>query len=260
MSQFKKYSYTIYNLFKLNLLAQHRRSQLNFFWFLLNPFSGIIIWLIVHWTGFFNPTTQDVPYVWFLLTNFTIWTLFFQIYSFVSTGLKSNPNLIMEGNTPVIINLAERLISAVVIYSVPVVITGVLSIQYAGVWSMQLLWIPLYFLFIITIAFAWGLISALLKFIVQDMDMILDKLMGFGMFLCPVVYSENVGSNTFGWLVRHNPLSILMIQIRKIIFFGSTPVWDLNMIIVIIGTILLILLAITFFYKCIHLAIERIWM
>lgn len=256
----KKYSYAIYNLFKLNLLAQHRRSQMNFFWFLFNPFSGIIIWLIVHWTGFFNPTTQEVPYVWFLLTNFTIWTLFFQIYTFVSSGLKSNPNLIMEGNIPVMINLVERFMSAFSLYIIPVIITCFLSIQIAGVWSLQLFWIPFFLLFIIAIAFAWGLISSLLKYIVQDLDMVLDKLMGFGMFLCPVVYSENVGSGTFGWIIRHNPLSILMIQIRKIIFFGTTPAWDMNTWIVIVCTILLVTFAISFFYKCVHLAIERIWM
>jgi lipopolysaccharide transport system permease protein len=246
----------IWQLFKRDFLMQYKKSFLGFGWIVLAPLIGFASWVFMNAAGVLNPGDMDFPYPAFVLISTTLWGFFANSVLAASRTLKAGKGFIDQVHYPHHTMLVKELLQAYSNFLISFVFVASLLVCFRVdlhvlFWATPLLVLPM-----LVIAVAIGLTASIVSVISMDVEKGIGYLLGFWMFLTPVVYTVGDKSGIVKMILAINPMTYLYGCARDLIVFGHARDWPLFAGLTG-AALLLLMLAMHWFYVAEERVIEK---
>jgi lipopolysaccharide transport system permease protein len=241
----------------MNLTQQYKKSILGISWLLISPLLSVIVWVLLHASGVFNPGDSQVPYVAFVLLSNSIWVFFVSFFKGISDSIMGRGGELLQNNFPRIIIVAEKIIVSFVNFIIPLALSILVLIIYGVKFSgSSLLFFPA-LLPLVFLGISMGLIFAVIKVVSVDLIVLFDNAIEVLKFLTPVVYTTAIASDLIQEIIRWNPLTYL-IDFPRVLLLGM-PIQDTHIFLYCsLGSLFLLLLSIRYFYLALPWVFEKI--
>jgi len=245
-----------WQLFKRDFLMQYKKSFLGLGWIVLAPLLGFASWVFMNAAGVLNPGAMDFPYPAFVLVSTTLWGFFTNSVIAASRTLKAGQGFIDQVHYPHHTMLAKELLQAYVNFLISFVFVTVLLLCF-GVNLQALYWAaPVLVLPMLVLAAAIGLTASIVSAVSMDIEKAIVYVLGFWMFLTPVVYTAGDKGGIVETILFLNPMTYLYGAARDLIVFGYSQDWPLFAGLSA-AALLLLLLAMRWFYVAEERVIEK---
>lgn len=251
------FNHLIKSLVVLTLTQQYKKSILGISWLLISPILSVIVWILLHASGLFNPGESEIPYVAFVLLSNSIWLFFISFYKGISDAILGRGGELLQNSFPRIIIVIERIIVSLINFIIPLALSLVVLL----IFGVKFNWLALFFLPallpLIFFGIAIGLIFAVIKVVAVDFTVLFDNAIEVLKFLSPVVYTTAVASTLIQNIIKWNPLTYL-IDYPRMLLIGEGSVTLGMYLWCSFGTFIFLLLAIKYFYKALPWVFEKI--
>ena len=247
----------IWQLLVLSLTQQYKKTLLGSLWLLITPILGILVWLVLHYAGIYNPGETSIPFAGFILLSTSIWNLFISFFLNLGASASESGMMVLEAPFNMEIKLVEKTLFTLVNFAIPLMLNLIVLIA-LGVplgWS-ALLFIPA-LLPLMILGVAIGTFFSLIEVVLHDVYIVAHKAMGVLMFLTPVVYSENVDSAFLQTIIRYNPLTYLISVPRNLLM--NSPVENISYYWLAAAlSIFLFVASVHFYFNSVYKIVEKI--
>ncbi len=248
----------IRQLFFISLTNQYKKTFLGAVWIVLGPILSVTIWLILNYTGIYNPGETSIPYVGYLLLSMSIWIFFSNFFKLIATCVTESGSMLMEMPFDMEAKIVERILLSIVSFIIPftlnMIVLLILGVEFS--WSSLLFFptiIPL-----ILLGIAIGVFVSLIEVVFNDILLIAAQGLTLLMYLTPVVYSDKVDSEFLQSAINVNPLTYLLGVPRNLLV--GEPVTQWNEYWISTGfTIVIFIVVIHFFFGSVYKIVERIF-
>jgi lipopolysaccharide transport system permease protein len=233
LSPKKNYRYLIIQLIARDLKARYYASFLGFLWVLLIPLSTLAIYTFVF--SIILPSawqnTSSIPYAFILFAALIPYTLITDVINRSPTLILGHPNYVKKVVFPLqilpMIALGTALISIVLLLVGILISTQSLSLT---VLLLPLAYLPL---LLLTLGISWFLAS--LGVYIRDIGPAIGIFTRLWFFLTPIVYPLERVPQNYVWIMKMNPLSMIVESFRSMLLWGIAPNWFEWFIWVVIG-------------------------
>jgi lipopolysaccharide transport system permease protein len=210
-----------YILVSRDIKAQYRQSMLGIIWAFVPAIITAITFTVASNQNIINITTPDIPYPAYIIFSMTLWQTFSASLTAPMHGLNGASDILSKIKFPreaiivakfgdVIFNFLIKLILIIIVfvwYGLPIHIMTVLA--------------PLAVLNLIIFGFGMGMILAPLNALYHDIGRAVGIVLGFGIFLTPVVFPMPEGNGIFAMIVQYNPVTHLLVGVRELTLYGK---------------------------------------
>jgi len=254
----KRNKQLINQLLFLSLTEQYKKTILGSVWLFIHPLLSIFIWLIMNYSGIYNPGETNIPYVGYILLSMSIWIFFTSFFKQLATSVTESGRMLMEAPFEMEAKIAEKVLLNCINFAIPLVLNIIILLA-MGVrfdWS-ALLFLPA-LIPLMLIGISVGVFFSLIEVVFNDIFLIVNQGMNVLMFLTPVVYTKNVDSEFLQTVIKYNPLSYL-IDIPRNLLVGE-GVGDLTGYWIATGIAVVSFIAVIhFFFNSVYKIVERIF-
>lgn len=233
----------IIQLVSRDLKARYYTSFLGFFWSLIIPLSTLAIYTFVFsvilpaaWQS-----SNSIPYAFILFAALIPYTLFSEVINRSPTIILSHPNYVKKVVFPLhilpVVALGTAFVDSLV--SIFLLLIGILISSHDL--SLTILLLPLAYLplILLTLGASWFLAS--LGVYVRDMGPAVNIFTRLWFFLTPIVYPLERVPERFMWIMKLNPLSLVVESFRNVLVWGKPLDYTEWITWVLIGTFVSIL-------------------
>lgn len=246
----------IWQLFKRDFLMQYKKSFLGVGWILLAPLIGFASWVFMNAAGVLTPGDMDFPYPAFVIISTTLWGFFTSSVIAASRTLKAGQGFIGQVHYPHHIMLVKELLQAYSNFLINFVFVTVLLFCFSVNLNFLYYITPLLVLPMFVVAASIGLTASIINVISMDVEKGLGYVLGFLMFLTPVVYTADNKTGIVKTILTCNPMTYLHGSARDLIVFGQTDNADV-FVCLSLASLLLLLLTMKWFYVAEEKVIEK---
>jgi len=230
----------IANLILSGLKAQHRNSFLGYFWWLLDPLLGVLVYYTVVVIIFRRGDNPE--YGIYLVIGMIVWRWLGSTVSSASRSIVIQAGIITQVYLPKSIFPLGASVTQLINFGFGLLVIAIFLIFFKIMPGIQLLWLP----FLIAIQLLFLLcIALLLAFIcvfVRDIDNIVNHLMRLWFFGSPVIWSREMIPAKGQWLVDINPMTHFLSGYRDVFMHNSRPDYTTLLLIGIVCVGFLILM------------------
>jgi len=210
----------IWQLFKRDFLMAYKKSFLGMSWIFIAPLVGIVSWVFMNMTGILNPGQMEIPYPAFVLISSSIWGLFMGFYGSATGTLVSGSGFIMQVKYPhealLVKQTAELMANFLLGFGMNLIV--LLAFDITPSWKTVL--VPLAIIPLFLLGSGIGLIFSVISVVAVDISKGFNVVFGLLMYITPVIYSDQVESATLRLVMKYNPLTYLVGNVRDLIIFG----------------------------------------
>ncbi len=210
MKQLLAYEFFIYQLTKVSILARFKKTRLGLFWMLLSPVLTVVIWVILHNAGIFNPGDTGLAYPAYVLFSTTLWVFFFEVYKSVSESVTFHSKLLLSHPIPYGTVVLERTGFHLFNFIIPLLVNIPVILLFGGEIGITALLFPLALIPLLMIGVSLGMIVAVLKVVAVDFSNAMDEVIKILKYLTPVVYAADSDLGFLSQIVKWNPLTYLL--------------------------------------------------
>jgi len=246
----------IWQLFKRDFLMQYKKSFLGVGWILLAPLIGFASWVFMNAAGVLKPGDMNFPYPAFVLISTTMWGVFMGSVIAASRTLKAGQGFIGQVNYPHHIMLVKELLQAYANFLISFVFVTALLLCFSVNLNALYYITPLLVLPMLVVAASIGLTASIINVVSMDVEKALGYVLGFLMFLTPVVYTADNKTGIVKTILTCNPMTYLHGSARDLIVFGHTDNADV-FVCLSLASLLLLLLTMKWFYVAEEKVIEK---
>lgn len=224
----------IRRLTKRAIHDRYQGSLLGVFWSLLNPMIMIAVYTFVFSIVFKAKWSTDGGSGQDSNMHFAV-ILFcgLIVHSFFSEVLIKSPNLITTNvsyvkkivfpiEVIVVVTICESIFYALINFAVLMVVLILVS---DDPFKMQILFAPVVFLPLIILSLGVGWILSSLGVFIRDINQTTGILSSMLLFMSPVFFPLSALPKNFQTLVKCNPLTFIIEQLRAVVIFGNSPDW-----------------------------------
>ena len=215
------YRFFIYQLIKVNLLVDFKRSFLGLSWLFIVPILSVIIWILLNGAGVVNPGNTEIPYPAYVLLSTSIWGFFAEIYKSISNLINTNGRMMIMTYFPHEVLIIEKFVVHFIRFSIPFAINIVVLLYFGIQFTWLALLIPLTLIPLLFMGAAIGLIVALLRIVAVDISNLIDEGIRLLMFLTPVVYAPKISIGWLSEIITINPMTYLIGFNRDLLTKGT---------------------------------------
>lgn len=256
---FKKFNNLIWQLLYVNLIVQYKKSYVSTFWIIFNPLFQVIIWSILHFSGFINPGNVRMPYFLYLISGMTLWWYSFHLYENISNIFLTNAGMILDNQFPKEVLILECIIRQTIYYFFNLIFVIIFMFIYQVHFNWISLLFPIFILPLVIFSTALGMFFSIMRVLALDIAMAFDKLLGLLLFVTPVLYATQVSNPYMQQIIHFNPYSYLITIPRNVLMMGAIENFSLYLLILCISIILLFL-SVLFFHKSQYKVVEKIFL
>jgi lipopolysaccharide transport system permease protein len=253
----KNYRHLIRSLVFLTLTQQYKKSILGISWLIISPVLSVVVWVLLHAAGLFNPGDTAVPYVAFVLLSNSIWMFFISFYKGISDAIVGRGGELLQNNFPKIIIVVERTIVSFINFIIPLVLSILVLLVFGARFGWEAFFFLPALLPLVFLGISIGLIFAVIKVVAVDFTVLFDNAIDVLKYLSPVVYSTAVASDLIQNIIKWNPLTYMIDFPRKMLLGVGTDAWELYLL-CSVGSFVLMILALRFFYLSLPWVFEKI--
>lgn len=207
----------LFRMMRKDLLVNYQQTLLGPLWMVLQPLVTVLTYVVV-FNRMIGLPTDGVPSFLFYFIGITLWTLFSDVFTGVSTTFSQNANIFSKVYFPRLIAPIATLLLHLVRFFIQLafLVLIVLYYHYSGKYnvSVTLIFCILPIFIIAGIAFGAGLIFSVATVTFRDLTNLQQLFVRLLMFACPIFYSITMISQQHQWLVNINPLSSLFESFR----------------------------------------------
>lgn len=205
LTEFVRYRGIFKNLLAREMRRQYIDLRLGFVWVFSQPLLMTIIFSLFRHGSGANIQT-DIPYSLYILSGFIFWFCWVDTWRVTSSADRVNAALISKVFFPRLYSPLSAASSKILAFGI-----GLLPIllyqAYLEVWpSWTFVLVPLVILQGILLAFAVGLIFAVLAMDNRDWDRVQGQVIYLGLFVSPVVYSFETIPESIRHIYALNPM------------------------------------------------------
>jgi lipopolysaccharide transport system permease protein len=181
------YKDLLYFLVVRGIKARYAQSVLGVGWAVIQPLFTMLTFTIVF--GRLAKVSSDgIPYAIFSFAGLVAWTYFSGALTDASNSLSSNANMISKVYFPRIILPLASLFSKVLDFAITIVVMIVLLLYYQVAPTIQLVYFPLLFVYLLIATLGPSLIIAAWSLQYRDIKYAITFVIQILMFASPVVY------------------------------------------------------------------------
>lgn len=237
----------IYGLSRNDFKTKYAGSYLGITWAFVQPIVTVLIYWFVFQVGFKSAPMGDFPFVLWLIAGMIPWFFF-------NESLLNATNSLLEYNylvKKVVFNISSlpivKIISSLYVHLFFIVFANGVYLLYGYKPSIYMVQIIYYtfctFCLVLSISYAT---SAMVVFF-KDLGQIVNILLQFGMWLTPIMWSYEMISPKYQWILKLNPMYYIVegyrdTFIRKVWFWErmnqSILFWIITVSLFVIGAII----------------------
>jgi lipopolysaccharide transport system permease protein len=217
----------ILQLVSHELKARYYTSFLGVLWVLLVPLSTLAIYTFV-FSVVLPSAWQDsgsTPYAFILFAALIPFTLFSEVVNRSPTIILGYPNYVKKVVFPLhilpIVVLGSALVDSLV--SIVLLLIGIVVFSHSlplTIFLLPLVYLPL---LLITLGASWFLAS--LGVYIRDVGPAINIFTRLWFFLTPIVYPLERVPQKYLWIIKLNPLSLIVETFRNVLLWGKPLNW-----------------------------------
>lgn len=202
------------------LKAQHRNSFLGYFWWLLDPLLGVLIYYFVVVFVFHR---GGADYGMFLVIGMVVWRWLGSTVGSASKSIISQSSIITQVYLPKAIFPFGAAVTQLVNFAFGLVVIAVFLVFFKIIPSTEILWLPYIMLMQLLFLMAISLLLAFFCVFVRDIDTITNHLLRLWFYGSPVIWDKKMFPERFRWIVEANPMSHFLDSYRNVFMYRAVP-------------------------------------
>ena len=245
-----------WRLFVRDISAQYRQSLLGILWAFIPPIITAAGFTLAKSNGIVNIGNTELPYPAYVMFSMTLWQTFTEALNGPIQAVSSAKSMLARINFPREALILAKLGEVFFNFGIKLILIIGLFIWFKIPVTWSVILAPVALIHLIFLGTFIGLVLAPMGALYQDIIRGLTLIIGFWLFITPVVYPIP-SDGIFGTIVQLNPVTPLLVTTRELATTGviSNPqgFW-LASLIAIVG----LLLAWIFYRLAMPFVIERI--
>lgn len=211
---------------KRDLLGRYKGSFAGVLWTVVNPLAL----LFIYWFVFsvilrvrIGPNGKPIDFVFYILAGLLPWMAFSEALIRSNTCILENVNLVKKVVFPLEILPVNKTLSSCInsLVGVLLLILLVLGNRGSVPWTVILLPAVILPQLLLTVGFGWFLAG--LGVFIRDTNHVIGLVLTVWMFLCPIVYPENMVPKPLLRWFRLNPFLPVVTGYRSVLLDGTLP-------------------------------------
>jgi len=244
-----RYRELFYILAWRDFKVRYKQTVIGVAWSVLRPLLTMVVIVVVFSKLAKLPTEGNSPYAIMALAGLLPWQFFSNALTESSNSLISNTNLFTKVYFPRLLIPASSIVLGFVDFLITFAMLLLIMIPYHFVPSINMIFLPFFFILTFLASFGVGLLTATLNLKYRDFRFIVPFIVQFGMYISPVAFSSAIVPEKYQLLYSLNPMVGVIDGFRWCIIGGEVP---LNLTSVLISTVVIIgftVLGIRYFRK-----------
>ena len=222
MSELRRHRDLIVELVARDLKVRYRRSAIGFLWTMLQP---LVMMLILH-AVFSRAFHFDVAnYPVYALLGILFWNFFSQTIVASMNSLRGNASLLQKFPVPRWVFPLATVLSGVVNLCFALVPLFAILVVTRHPLTAALALVPVSIGFVAVFTLGIGLLVSPLSVFFADVVELVSMLLAMLFYLTPVFYPRGIVPPSAAWLVRANPVGLMLEMFRGPIYLGTAPGW-----------------------------------
>jgi lipopolysaccharide transport system permease protein/teichoic acid transport system permease protein len=202
------------------LKAQHRNSFLGYFWWLLDPLLGVLIYYFVVVVVF---QRGGADYGVYLVIGMVVWRWLGATASSSSKSIISQSGIITQVYLPKVIFPLGAAMTQLINFAFGLVVIAAFLVFFKIVPGMEILWLPYIMLMQLLFLAAISLLLAYFCVFVRDIDTVINHILRLWFFGSPVIWYGEMIPEGFRWIVGVNPMAYFLDSYRSVLMYQAGP-------------------------------------
>jgi len=202
-----------------DISAQYRQSLLGIAWAFLPPIMMAVGFTLANNANVINVGVTDLPYPAYVMFSTALWQTFVEALNGPVQAVSVAKPMLARINFPREAIILAKLGEVFFNLGIKLILIVVLFLWFRVTVSWTVILAPVALIHLIMLGTFIGLLLAPLGVLYQDVSKGLTMIAGFWLFLTPVVYPVP-GEGTFGFLVKLNPVTPLLVTTRELATTG----------------------------------------
>ncbi len=239
VSEFWHYRELLFFLTWREVKLRYKQAALGAAWAIIQPLFSMIIF-----TLFFGRLagvpSDGIPYPLFSFCALVPWTYFSGTLSLAGNSLVTNANLVTKVYFPRVLLPAATVLSGMLDFFIGSVFLVLMMIYYHVKPGWQLLFVPVFVLSMMLLAFGISMFLAAFNVRYRDVKYALPFVVQIWLFVTPIIYPVSYLPAKYQKVLALNPLAGIIEGIRACLFSGHQMPWKLVGISWLVTAVLLI--------------------
>lgn len=205
------------------LKSKNKNNYLGMAWEIINP----LIQILIYWFVFGSIRQRadieiapgvEVPFIFWLISGFIIWTFFYQATIQGSKSIYSRLRMLSKMNFPMSVIPNIVIFSQFYIHLFLLIIT-IIIFQIAGFYINIYFFQLIYFMFAtFCLIFSIALITSTFSTIIRDVHMFINATLRMLLYLSPILWQMTILDDPLPMIMKLNPLYYLIEGYRAALF------------------------------------------
>lgn len=212
----------LYFLVWRHIKVLYAQTVLGFSWALLNPLIQIAIFTVI-FGRVANVDTDGIPYVLFVTVAIVPWTYMSEAMTYSSQSLVTEQNMLGKVYFPRLIYPLTPVIAKLVDFAIALLLVLAVLLYYGVRPTWNILWLPLFMLWMVMIPAAIGMWLSALAIRFRDVKFAMHFGIRMLLYTAPVLYSAGAMPDMYRLLYSLNPLVGVIEGLRACLLGTALP-------------------------------------
>jgi len=203
---------------------RYTQTLLGILWAVIQPFLLMVVFSFV-FGRFGHIPSEGHPYPIFSYTGILPWTLFSATLVAVGSSVINASQLVQKTYIPRLVFPLASCVPPLVDFAFASIVLIGLMAWYGVTPNLAVIMLPVFILFAVLAAFAFGIWIAVLNVYFRDFRYLLPFAVQILMFLSPVIYPVSVIDEHLRTIAAVNPMVPIIIGIRWCVLGTTAPNW-----------------------------------
>lgn len=228
-----------------DIRLRYKQTGLGIAWAALQPVLTMLIFSVI-FGRLANLPSDGIPYPLFVLAALLPWTLFAEGLSRATKSMVENANIMTKVYFPRMIMPLSGIMSPVIDFAICLVILFAMMIYYSFVPTINIVFLPLFFLLALATSLGVGLWLSALNVKYRDFQYTVPFLIQIWMFASPVVYASSLIPESLRMWYGLNPMAGVIDGFRWALLGSGAPS---GMVLVSVGMVIVLLVSGMFYFR-----------
>ena len=200
-----------------DILVQYKQTILGIAWVLIRPLLTVVIFTII-FSRIAGIESAGTPYPLLVFSGMLVWQFFADMLTFGSNCFLANQQLVSKVYFPRLLLPASRVLCSLVDFSVAFIFYLILSWVRYGIYpSFKFLALPIFFCWMVIVAFSVSLLFASLIVCYRDFRHVIPFATQLGIYITTVGFSLTMAPLYVRYILALNPLTGIINGFRYVL-------------------------------------------